>query len=150
MGRSGALRTGDWVLTIGLPSGGPPALSAGIFSARRRGSGGWLAVDDWLETSAAVHALNSGGPLINLDGEVVGISSAAAVRRGEAAGMGYALTSIKARRVAADLAALGRVRRAYLGVQLEPVGRIISDRGTQGSATIIATVAPEPPPRRPD
>ncbi len=80
----------------------------------------------WLETDAAVNSLNSGGPLINLNGEVVGINTVLAGRRGQVAGMGFAMPADRARRMAADLVEFGRVRHAFLGVQIEPAATVVA------------------------
>jgi S1-C subfamily serine protease len=90
-GDPGTLQPGDWVLAVGRPGGAAPAISSGIFSARRRWSSAAGPGEDWLETDAAVNALNSGGPLINLAGQVVGINTPLTTRRGPIAGVGFAL-----------------------------------------------------------
>ena len=128
------LRPGDWVLSIGQPGGSSPALSSGIFSSRRRGLGTPGLSEEWLETDAAVNSLNSGGPLVNLEGEVVGINTAHTGRRGQVAGMGFALPADRARRVASDLIAYGRVRRAFLGVHIEPAQPIFARPSRSGRA----------------
>ena len=129
LGDPNALRPGDWVL---IHRAGR-RLIAGAFvrHLQLRGDGAWARPalsEEWLETDAAVNSLNSGGPLVNLDGEVVGINTAQTGRRGQVAGMGFALPADRARRVAADLIAYGRVRRAFLGVQIEPADRSSPDR----------------------
>jgi serine protease Do len=140
LGDGNALRPGDWVVSIGQPGGSSPALSAGIFSARRRGLGTPAISEEWLETDAAVNSLNSGGPLVNLSGEVVGINTNQPGRRNQVAGMGFALPADRARRVTADLIAYGRVRRAFLGVQIEPADRSSRDRPSPPAAVKIASV----------
>jgi serine protease Do len=143
-GDPGALEVGDWVLAIGRPASSAASVSAGIVSARRTS----IAIgpaDPWLETDASINPLNSGGPLVNLNGEVVGINSAMASRRGGIAGMGYAVPANRARRVAADLLEFGRVRRAYLGVQVEPVQASSPDRTTEVAKVVIVSVGPGTP-----
>jgi serine protease Do len=133
------------VLSIGQPAGNAPTLSAGIFSARRRGLLAGSPAEEWLETDAAVNARNSGGPLVNLNGEVVGISTALTGRHTEFDGMGFAIPSDRARRIAADLVEFGRVRRAFLGVQVEPAGAVRPGRSTPQGSVVIASVGPGTP-----
>jgi serine protease Do len=145
LGDANALRPGDWVLSVGQPGGSSPALSSGIFSARRRGLGTPAFTEEWLETDAAVNSLNSGGPLVNLSGEVVGINTTQPGRRAQVSGMGFALPADRARRVAADLITYGRVRRAFLGIQIEPADRSSLDRPVApGSVTIASVTATTP------
>jgi S1-C subfamily serine protease len=140
LGDANALRPGDWVLSIGQPGGSAPALSSGIYSSRRRGVGTPAISEEWLETDAAVNSLNSGGALVNLSGEVVGINTAQPGRRVQVEGMGFALPADRARRVAADLIAYGRARRAFLGVQIEPADRSPNDRPIPPGSVKIASV----------
>ena len=118
-GDSDALEPGDWVLALGSAGGSPPSMSAGIFSARRQGIGVFPG-DDWLETDTRSSPANLGGPLVNLKGEVVGINTAFPGRPGGLGGLNYVVPAARARRIATDLAEFGHVRRAYLGVQIEP------------------------------
>ena len=140
-----SLRPGDWLLTVGQPAGAAPLISAGILSARRRGLLGSSPAEEWIETDAAVNSLNSGGPLINLNGEVVGINTAAVGRRAEAAGMGFAIPADRARRVVADLIEFGRVRRAFLGVQIDPSPVVTPGRPIPFGSVVIGSVAPGSP-----
>ncbi len=142
-GDSRSLQPGDWVLTVGQPAGSEPSLSAGIFSARRFAAGSTQA-GELLETDAAVNATNSGGPLMNLGGDVVGINVIYQAQRG-VTGIGYAIPGERARRIAADLIESGRVRRAYLGLQIEPVGRAEAERGLALGAVAIGSVSPGSP-----
>jgi serine protease Do len=144
-GDPGTLEAGDWVLSAGQPAVAAPAYSAGIFSAFRPRIGSGPA-DGWLETDAVVNSTNSGGPLVNLKGEVLGINSALASRRGGLAGMSYAMPANRARRIAADLAEFGHVRRAYLGVQVEPVQQVSApDRPREAANVVIVAVTPGTP-----
>jgi serine protease Do len=135
-GDPGTLRPGDWVLSVGQPGGSAPAISAGIVSARRRGLDMSSSSEEWIETDAAVNALNSGGPLINLNGDVIGINTALVGRRAQVVGMGFAIPADRARRVVADLIEFGRVRRAFLGVQIEPAP-IVSPGGPIASGAVV-------------
>ncbi len=122
-GDSGALDTGDWVLAVGQPFGLSDSVTAGIVSGKGRGLG--LAFyEDLIQTDAAINPGNSGGPLVNLKGEVVGINTAIKSRNGGYEGVGFAVPSVRARRIASDLAEFGHVRRLSLGIR---IGRLPAD-----------------------
>ncbi|HEV3165670.1 MAG TPA: trypsin-like peptidase domain-containing protein [Isosphaeraceae bacterium] len=118
-GDSDTLDTGDWVLAVGQPFGLSGTVTAGIVSGKSRGLGDLFVNEDLIQTDAAINPGNSGGPLVNLKGDVVGINVAFKTLGGGYEGVGFAVPSARARRVATDLAEFGRVRRAYLGVQIE-------------------------------
>jgi len=139
-GDPSALQPGDWVLSIGQSADKAPSISSGIFSSRRRGLFIAPPTEDWLETDAAVNALNSGGPLINLNGEVVGINTALVGRRAQLVGMGFAIPADRARRIVADLVEYGRVRRAFLGVQIDPVAGPTPARPIPPGSVLIGSV----------
>ena len=135
-GDSEVLDIGDWVLAIGQPFGLSGTVTAGIVSGKGRGIGIAL-YEDLIQTDAAINPGNSGGPLVNIRGEVVGINTAIKTQGGGYEGVGFALPASRARRVAADLAEFGRVRRSYLGVGIRPVDSQTADRlGTSGAAMI--------------
>jgi serine protease Do len=117
LGNSDEARVGDWVIAVGAPFGLQATVTSGIISAKARqiGAGPY---DDFIQTDAAINPGNSGGPLVNMRGEVVGINTAI-VRGGS--GIGFAIPSNMARRVAADLRATGKVTRGWLGVSLQPL-----------------------------
>jgi serine protease Do len=143
-GDSDALELGDWVLAIGQPFGLSDTLTAGIVSGKGRGIGAAM-YEDFLQTDAAINPGNSGGPLINLKGEVVGINTAIKTLAGGYDGVGFAIPSARARRIAADLAAAGKVRRAYLGVQVGPVDHATAQRLNEPGAVSINGVSPGSP-----
>ncbi len=116
-GSSEALQLGDWVLSIGRSSGRAGTVSVGIVSGRAAG-----AQDDLLRTDAVVGSAGSGGPLINLEGKIVGINRARLDPRGWPDGFGSAIPAERARRCVSDLAEFGRVRRGYLGLMIAPGG----------------------------
>ncbi len=134
-GDSEAMETGDWVLAIGQPFGLSDTVTAGIVSGKGRGIG-MAMYEDLIQTDAAINPGNSGGPLVNLNGEVVGINTAIKTLGGGYEGVGFAVPAARARRVAADLAEHGRVRRAYLGIQ---IGRV--DRARAESLDLAGAVA---------
>lgn len=127
-------KVGEWVLAIGNPLGLDFTVTAGIVSAKGRGlpiirstlqSQGFeqyeQAIETFIQTDAAINRGNSGGPLVNLRGEVIGVNSAIASESGLSEGYGFAIPVDLAQRVADDLIRYGRVRRAVLGVNITPV-----------------------------
>ena len=114
-GNPDKLEPGDWLVALGQPGVGDPSMSVGVFSTRRRGGG-----EELLETDAAITRVGAGGVLINLNGEVVGICKLGGRRADGFEGMGHAIPADRARRVADDLGRFGQVRRAYLGITVEP------------------------------
>lgn len=120
LGDSDEMQVGDWVLALGQPFGLEGTVTSGIISAKGRGIG-ITARENFLQTDAAINPGNSGGPLVNLDGEVIGINTAISSRTGSNSGVGFAVPINLARWVSDQLAASGSVRRAYLGVAIQPV-----------------------------
>jgi serine protease Do len=119
-GDSDKMRVGDWVLAVGNPFGLGGTVTAGIISARGRDlrNGPF---DDFLQIDAAINQGNSGGPLFNLAGEVVGINTAIASPNGGSVGIGFAIPSDLAKPVIAQLESHGIVERGWLGVGIQPV-----------------------------
>lgn len=142
-GDSEALDLADWTLAIGQPFGLSGTVTAGIVSGERRGFGP-VGYDDLIQTSAAINPGSSGGPLIDLDGRIVGINVAIKTLTGGYEGVGFAVPSSRARRVAADLAEFGLVRRAYLGVGTEPLDPDGRDR-RKGPGVVVASIAAASP-----
>jgi len=121
-GDSDKTRVGDWVLAVGNPFGLGGTLTAGIISARSReinnNNGPY---DDFLQTDAAINKGNSGGPLFNLDGEVIGINSAIFSPSGGSIGIGFAIPADLARTIVGQLEQYGHVRRGWLGARTQSV-----------------------------
>ena len=119
-GDSDKLRVGDWVLAIGNPFGLGGTVTAGIVSARGRdiGNGPY---DDFIQTDASINRGNSGGPLFNTDGDVIGINTAIYSQSGGSVGIGFAISSNLAKRVAGQLIEFGQTRRGWLGVYIQEV-----------------------------
>ena len=119
-GNSDSLRVGDWVLAIGNPFGLGGTVTAGIVSARGRdiGNGPY---DDFIQTDASINRGNSGGPLFNLDGEVIGINTAIFSQSGGSVGIGFAISANLAINVVDQLEEFGRTRRGWLGVFIQEV-----------------------------
>jgi serine protease Do len=133
-GNSDTADVGDWVLAIGNPFGLGGTTTAGIVSARgrdiRQGP-----FDDFIQTDAAINRGNSGGPLFNLRGEVIGINTAIYSPSGGSIGIGFSIPSNLARGVVTQLAESGRVRRGWLGVNIQQVtDEIAESLGLRGGA----------------
>ena len=109
---------GDWVIAIGNPFGFGGSVSAGIISARNRDLNAGRS-DDFIQTDAAINRGNSGGPLFNLGGEVVGVNTAIISPTGGSVGIGFSVPANLVKRIANQLIAEGRVRRAWLGVNVQ-------------------------------
>ncbi|MFD2261491.1 DegQ family serine endoprotease [Lacibacterium aquatile] len=116
-GNSGDIRIGDWVLAIGNPFGLGGTVTAGILSARNRSMGG--AYDDFLQTDASINRGNSGGPMFNMKGEVIGINSAILSPNGGSVGIGFAIASNLAKPVIEQIRNGGQVKRGWLGVRIQ-------------------------------
>ena len=119
-GDSDSLRVGDWVLAIGNPFGLGGSVTAGIISARGRdiNAGPY---DDFIQTDASINRGNSGGPLFNMDGEVVGINTAIISPSGGSIGIGFAVPANIAVNVIDQLIEFGETRRGWLGVRIQSV-----------------------------
>jgi serine protease Do len=138
-GNSDVARVGDWVMAMGNPLGQGFSVSAGIISARNRELSG--PYDDYIQTDAAINRGNSGGPLFNMDGEVIGVNTAIISPSGGSIGLGFSMASNTVDPVVKQLKEYGEVRRGWLGVNIgsvndemaaalgldEPMGAIIRD-----------------------
>jgi serine protease Do len=124
IGDSDKIRAGEWVLAIGSPFGLDNTVTAGIVSAKARDTGDYLPL---IQTDVAVNPGNSGGPLINLKGEVVGINSQIYSRSGGFMGISFAVPIDEALRVADQLKAGGRVTRGRIGVQIGDVTKEVAE-----------------------
>ncbi len=124
LGDSSALQVGQKVLAIGNPFGFQSTLTTGIVSALGRTvqTSQTTFIDEAIQTDAAINRGNSGGPLINSHGEVIGVNSAIYTPTGTTAGIGFAIPINTAKSIANDLITDGRVHRAFLGVETLPVG----------------------------
>lgn len=145
-GNSDVLRVGDWVLAIGNPFGFGGTVTAGIISARGRdiNAGPY---DDFLQSDASINRGNSGGPMFNLDGEVIGINTAIFSPSGGSVGIGFAIPSNIAQGVIQQLIDHGQVRRGWLGVRIQAVTEEIADAlGLKEAAgALVAGVIPGGP-----
>lgn len=121
MGDSNYARVGEWVLAIGSPFGLARTVTAGIVSQTNRDTPGTTVFQRFIQTDAAINRGNSGGPLVNMKGEVIGVNSQIATSTGDYNGVGFALPSNEARYVFEQIVRNGRVKRGFLGVALESV-----------------------------
>jgi serine protease Do len=119
-GDSNKTRVGDWVIAIGNPFGLGGTVTAGIVSARARdiNQGPY---DDFIQTDASINKGNSGGPLFNMQGEVVGVNTAIFSPTGSSVGIGFAIPATLAKGVADQLREFGRTKRGWLGVKIQGV-----------------------------
>ena len=126
MGRPRAARVGDWVLAIGNPYGLGGTVTAGIISALHRGITGVGAYDRYIQTDASINMGNSGGPMFDLNGNVIGINSALISPTGATVGIGLAIPAELAKPVIDSLRRGQRPQRGYLGVGLQPLDENIA------------------------
>lgn len=124
IGDPNRLRVGEWVIAIGSPFGLENSVTAGIVSAKARDTGDFL---PFIQTDVAVNPGNSGGPLINLRGEVVGVNSQIFTTSGGYNGISFAIPIDEAVRVGDQLRASGRVTRGRIGVGIEPVSKELAE-----------------------
>ena len=116
-GNSDESRVGDWVIAMGNPLGQGFSVSAGIVSARNRALSGTY--DDYIQTDAAINRGNSGGPLFNMGGEVIGVNTAILSPNGGSIGIGFSMASNVVTRVVDQLREFGETRRGWLGVRIQ-------------------------------
>ena len=121
LGDSDAAQVGDWVLALGSPFGLSRTVTAGIVSQTRRETPQGSPFQQFIQTDAAINRGNSGGPLVNMNGDVIGINSQIATSTGDYNGVGFALPSNEAANVYGQILKAGKVRRGYMGVTLESV-----------------------------
>jgi serine protease Do len=121
LGDSDHARVGQWVLAIGSPFGLNQTVTHGIISARERGQvslGSTIRIKDFLQTDAAINPGSSGGPLLNMDGEVIGINTAIASHSGSNSGVAFSIPVNLVKRIIDQLLDRGTVARGYLGLQV--------------------------------
>ncbi len=119
-GDSDQMRVGDWTIAIGNPLGLGGTVTAGILSAISRDIGGGPYVK-FLQTDASINRGNSGGPLFNLKGKVIGINTAIVSQTGGSIGLGFAIPSNSAKKIVQQLKDFGKTKRGWLGIQIQPV-----------------------------
>jgi serine protease Do len=145
-GDSEALRIGDWVMAIGNPFGLGGSVTAGIVSARQRdiNSGPY---DDYIQTDASINRGNSGGPMFNMDGEVVGINTAIFSPSGGSVGIGFAIPSNLAKPIISQIRQFGKPKRGWLGVRIQTVSPELAEglRLEEPKGALVASVTKDGP-----
>jgi serine protease Do len=143
-GDSDEARVGDWVLAVGNPLGQGFSVSAGIVSQRGRELQG--AYDDFIQTDAAINKGNSGGPLFNTSGEVIGVNTAILSPSGGSIGIGFSMASNVVTRVVDQLQEFGETRRGWLGVRIQDVSEDVAEALELSSARgALVTDVPDGP-----
>ena len=125
-GDSASMRVGDWVMAIGNPFGLGGTLTVGVISAKKRdiNSGPY---DEFIQTDAAINRGNSGGPLFNMDGRVIGVNTAIISPTGGSIGIGFAVPANTVKQVISQLQKFGETRRGWLGVRIQTVSAEIAE-----------------------
>lgn len=143
-GNSDLMRVGDWVVAMGNPLGQGFSVSAGIVSARNRELSGTY--DDYLQTDAAINRGNSGGPLFNMDGQVIGVNTAILSPNGGSIGIGFSMASNVVAKVVDQLKEFGETRRGWLGVRIQDVTPDIAESmGLTEARGALVTDVPDGP-----
>ena len=144
-GNSDKARIGDWVIAIGNPFGLGGTVTAGIISARNR-SIGLSRYEDYIQTDASINSGNSGGPLFNLNGDVIGINTAILGQSGSI-GIGFAIPSNSAQKVIDQLIQFGETKRGWLGVRIQIVTKEIAEleKLDKPRGALVASVAKDSP-----
>ncbi|MEI4472597.1 Do family serine endopeptidase [Frigidibacter sp. MR17.24] len=143
-GDSDQMRVGDWVMAMGNPLGQGFSVSAGIVSARNRALSGTY--DDFLQTDAAINRGNSGGPLFNMDGQVIGVNTAILSPNGGSIGIGFSMASNVVSKVTTQLRDFGETRRGWLGVRIQDVTPDVAEAMSLSAAEgALVTEVPDGP-----
>ncbi|MDC1146541.1 Do family serine endopeptidase [Candidatus Pelagibacter sp.] len=144
-GDSDKARIGDWVIAIGNPFGLGGTVTSGIISARNR-SIGLSRYEDYIQTDASINSGNSGGPLFDMDGNVIGINTAILGQSGSI-GIGFSIPSNSAKKVVSQLIEFGETKRGWLGVRIQVVTKEIAEIEKLGEprGALVASVADKSP-----
>jgi serine protease Do len=143
-GDSDVSRVGDWVMAVGNPLGQGFSVSAGIISARNRTLSG--SYDDFIQTDAAINKGNSGGPLFDMDGNVIGVNTAILSPTGGSIGIGFSMASNVVAPVIEQLRQFGETRRGWLGVRIQDVTEDVAEAlGLESASGALVTDVPEGP-----
>ncbi len=151
LGDSDASQVGEWVLAFGSPEGLPQTVTAGIISAKGRVTDHTNTYQSFLQTDAAINHGNSGGPLVNSRGEIIGINTAIVSESGGNEGIGFAIPSNMVRNVMTQLIEKGKVTRGYLGVTIQAVDENLAksfNLPTTHGALVTSAAPTRRPPRR--
>ena len=128
LGDSDKLKVGDFVVAVGSPFGLRETVSLGIVSAKGRSNLGIEDYEDFIQTDAAINVGNSGGPLVNIDGHVVGVNTAILSRTGGSVGVGFAIPVNMAKGIIAQLVKSGKVTRGWLGVMIQDLAPEVAEK----------------------
>jgi S1-C subfamily serine protease len=144
LGDSDRIEVGEWAIAIGSPFGLEQTVTVGVVSATGRSEVGIVPNENFIQTDASINPGNSGGPLLNAQGEVIGINTAI-LSSGQ--GIGFAIPINTAQRVASALIARGRVQRGWLGVALEPMSDDLAQAlgAPKGKGAVVKRVLPGGP-----
>jgi serine protease Do len=127
LGDSDKIRVGDWAIAIGSPFGLEQTVTVGIISAKRQNIPvGGTVYKDFIQTDASINRGNSGGPLVNIGGEVIGINTAIFSQSGGSVGVGFAIPINRAKEILEPLITKGKVDRGYLGVSIRKIDEVIA------------------------
>ena len=161
LGDSSGLDIGDWVMAIGSPNGFQSSVTMGIVSYIGRHGGPGQNINDFIQTDAAINRGNSGGPLVNMYGEVIGINTWIASESGSSAGLGFAIPVNNAKYIIETLRTEGQMRYGWLGIVMQEYSRILnyisaelerkilSDYGIYGKNGVLVTdIFPSSPAQR--
>jgi serine protease Do len=148
LGDSNAVEVGEWVLAIGNPFGQDLSVTSGIISAKGRQLG-MAQYEDFLQTDAAINMGNSGGPLINMKGEAIGINSTILTPSAGSIGIGFAIPSNMAKKVISDLKTKGKVVRGWFGIQIQDISESdAKDLDLPTAGVLVAKVEDNSPAQR--
>ncbi len=143
-GDASSSRPGDWVLAIGNPLGQGFSVSAGIISARGRSLNG--SYDDFIQTDAAINRGNSGGPLFDMSGKVIGVNTAILSPNGGSIGIGFSMSSSVVAKVVEQLKKFGETRRGWLGVRIQDISEDVAEAlGLESTKGALVTEVPDGP-----
>jgi serine protease Do len=147
LGNSDAMEVGDWAIAAGSPFGLTQTITVGVISAKGRSRLGIVDFEDFMQTDAAINPGNSGGPLLNLQGEAIGVNTAIASRSGGYMGIGFAIPSNMVQAIKQQLVTQGKVVRGYLGVSIQPLTSALAESLQLSTAEggLVAEVAPDSP-----
>src|SRR5215831_14758921 len=147
LGDSDAMEVGDWVIAAGNPFGLTQTITVGVVSAKGRSRLSITDFEDFIQTDAAVNPGNSGGPLLNLQGEAIGVTTAIATRSGGYMGIGFAIPSNMVKAIEQQLVTHGKVVRGYMGVSIQALTSDLAQslhvNTTEG--VLVADVSPRSP-----
>lgn len=149
-GDSNQIKVGDWAVAIGSPFGLNRSVSSGIISAKGRAQMGILDIEDFIQTDAAINPGSSGGPLLNIEGELIGINTAIFSQGGGFMGIGFAIPAEIAKEVSDELIRHGRVRRGWIGLAAQDLDDELAKyfHSDQKAGALISDVTPNSPASR--